>query len=101
MSRFPIAIKRETVVTEPVVVGDAVIRPEVRIVRVQLPGAAYVRAQPAAIIVEQSGNTQRLSVRDLTRQIQLVMLLAAVGTMLLGGAVSARRKDANHGYDTD
>jgi hypothetical protein len=87
MSKF----RRETIRGEPIRVGDHAIVPEARVWSWQTKeavihdaghvsgrGIMIVRAQPTALIDHTADTTRRIRVVDANRQLELILLIAAV-----------------------
>lgn len=57
--------------SRPVTAGEVTVTPQAQALIVRRPHGGLVWNRPAAIVVEQSGQTQRIPIYDLTRILQL------------------------------
>jgi hypothetical protein len=64
----------QTVVGQPMTIGDITVTPQSQALIVHLPIGGFVWNRPTAILVEQEGQTKRISIRDVTRILQLWLL---------------------------
>ena len=64
----------QTVVGQPVIVGDISVTPQSQAIIVRLPIGGFVWNRPTALLVEQDGQAKRIPIRDLTRILQLGLL---------------------------
>jgi len=94
----------ETVTDEPVTLGETTIRPQHMEVTVRLPlsrmesyeGAmvqpTWLWHRPVAVLVEQGGKTKRLPIVDVTRLVQIgILVLGLTIRLALSVAVAKRR----------
>jgi hypothetical protein len=83
----------QTVVGQPMTVGEITVTPQSQAIIVRLPRAGFVWHRPTAIVVEQDGQKQHFPIRDVTRSFQLCLL--GIGLALLLGRLIklSRRKE--------
>jgi hypothetical protein len=70
-------IQWQTLVTEPIAVGDTMITLQARALSLHLPFGGFVWNQPAAALAERDGQTERIPINDVTRAILLALASAA------------------------
>ena len=87
----------QTVVGQPVIVGDITVTPQSQAIIVRLPIVGFVWHRPTAILVERDGQAQRFSIRDFTRILQLWLLGFSLVLSILSLIKFTQRKEANHG----
>lgn len=71
-------LKWEQVTGEPLMIDDAQLTPQTRVLRVQAPFGGFVWNHPVAVIVERAGKRERMQVPDVTLFLQLAMLVSLV-----------------------
>jgi len=88
-------VRWETVVGQPVTVGEATVTPEASVLTVRLPGrrGGFVWNRPAAVTVARKGQSERIPVVDVTRVAQVSLLVAAAAVLLIMTAVRIGRKE--------
>ena len=74
MTRLKDQFQVQTVVGQPVIVGDISVTPQSQALIVRLPIGGFVWHRPTALLVEQDGQAKRIPIRDLTRILQLGLL---------------------------
>ena len=74
MTRLKDQFQVQTVVGQPVIVGDISLIPQSQAIIVRLPIGGFVWNRPTALLVEQDGQAKRILIRDLTRILQLGLL---------------------------
>lgn len=75
----------------PVRVGDVTVTPQSQALIVRWSGGGFVWNRPVGLVVERDGRGDRLSVLDVTRLIQVGLLLLCLAFIIVGWAVSVRR----------
>lgn len=80
---------------QPLVVNGLTITPQSRALIVRLPVGGFVWHRPIAVVVEQDGQVKRLPIVDVTRMLQLGLLVVGAGIALAGWFVSRQRKENN------
>ena len=74
MTRLKDQFQVQTVVGQPVIVGDISLILQSQAIIVRLPIGGFVWNRPTALLVEQDGQAKRILIRDLTRILQLGLL---------------------------
>ena len=74
MTRLKDQFQVQTVVGQPVIVGNIRVTPQSQAIIVRLPIGGFVWNRPTALLVEQDGQAKRIPIRDLTRILQLGLL---------------------------
>ena len=74
MMRLKDQFQVQTVVGQPVIVGDISVTPQSQAIIIRLPIGGFVWNRPTALLVEQGGQAKRIPIRDLTRILQLGLL---------------------------
>lgn len=88
----------ETVTGEPFAVKDKVVRVQARAVSLRLPFGGAVWNRPVAVLVQTAdGAEQRLAVRDITRLVQvLVLILGVAGALFIALARGNANKECQN-----
>ena len=69
---------------EPLEIGDYIITPESQVLSVRLPFGGFVWNRPAAVLVDDGSDQQRMAVPDVTRAALLTLLVATALFLILG-----------------
>jgi hypothetical protein len=77
---------------EPVTVGEVTVTPRARALVVRLPQGGFVWNRPTAVTVERAGAVRRVPVVDVTRVLQLGLLVLG-----LAAAVAVSRRSHRNG----
>jgi hypothetical protein len=86
-------IQWRTVAGSPVAAGDATITPLSKVLAVRLPFGGFVLHRPYVVRVERRGSVERIPVRDVTRILQIGLLLASA--LLISGRIRLfKRKES-------
>lgn len=91
--RFGDAIQLRTTAGRPVTAGDVTVTPQSQVLILRLPFGGLVWNRPRAVLVEQGGQTHRVSIVDVTRLVQWGLVGAALLLSMVFSARSARRKE--------
>lgn len=79
--------------SHPVSAGEVTVTPQAQALIVRRPNGGLVWNRPSAIVVEQSGQTQRIPIYDLTRILQLSLFAISAACWIGILLYQRRRKD--------
>jgi hypothetical protein len=79
--------------SHPVTAGEVTVTPQAQALIVRKPHAGLVWNRPSAILVEQSGQTQRIPIYDLTRILQLSLFVISAACWIGILLFQSRRRD--------
>ncbi len=96
MTRLQDLFQVQTVVGQPMTVGDITVTPQSQVLIVRLPIGGFVWNRPTAIVVEREGQAKRVSVRDITRILQLGLLSLGLLLSLVKLITFSQRKESDH-----
>jgi hypothetical protein len=101
MSQFKDAFQYQTLLGDPITIGDVTITPQSQALTIRWPRGGWVWNRPVGVLVERDGQTERIPIVDVTRVAQWAMLsvsalcsIAIVGQFLIH---SARKRRAKNG----
>lgn len=101
MSQFKDAFQYQTLLGDPITIGDVTITPQSQALTIRWPRGGWVWNRPVGVLVERDGQTERIPIVDVTRVAQWAMLgvsalcsIAIVGQFLTH---SARKRRAENG----
>lgn len=93
MTRLKEQFQVQTVVGQPVIVGDISVTPQSQAIIVRLPIGGFVWHRPTALLVKQEGQEKRIPIRDLTRILQLGLLGFSVVLSIVSLLKFSQRKE--------
>lgn len=93
--RFKDVFQWQRISGQPLAVNGLTITPQSRALTIRLPFGGFVWHRPTSVVVEQNGQVKRLPIVDVTRMLQLGLLVTSVGIVLAGWLVSRQRKENN------
>jgi hypothetical protein len=67
-----------TITGAPVTAGDYTVRPLTRILVIRPPFGGLVWSRPVAVLAESAGRTERIRIVDITRAVQIGLLIAGL-----------------------
>ena len=100
MSRFKDTFQYQTLLGDPITIGDLTITSQSQALTIRWPGGGWVWNRPVAILVERDGGTERIPIVDVTRVAQWAMLgVSVLCSILVMGqfVVLLREGRAKHG----
>jgi hypothetical protein len=83
MTRLANWIEWRTITGAPVVAGEYTVRPQTQMLVIRPPSGGLVWSRPVAVLAEHAGHTRRIRIVDVTRVVQLGMLIAGLGAGLV------------------
>jgi hypothetical protein len=86
----PISI--ETVAGHPVAANGVTVTPVTRTLALRTPFGGLVWNSPVAVLVERGGQVKRIRIVDVTRAVQVGLLVSSIAAVV-AVAASARRKE--------
>lgn len=96
MARFKEMIRWQTISGDKTTIGDVTITPQAQTFTIRLPYGGLVWNRPVAVLVERGGQTERISIVDITRVIQLGLLgLSLVFSIAIFVLSTQQRTDQN------
>lgn len=88
-------VQLSTVQDRPILAGALRLTPESQVLTVRLPAGGLVWQRPTAVVVEQPGRAiQHLPIVDLTRIVQLALLLGTVLVSVVCLIATSRQPEA-------
>ena len=78
MTRLANWIEWRTVTGAPVTAGDYIVRPLTQILVIRPPFGGLVWSRPVAVLAESAGRTERIRIVDITRAVQIGLLIAGL-----------------------
>ena len=89
-------IRLENTSTEPIVIGDTRITPQVQAFSVRFPFGGLVWNRPTAVLVERDDLTQRLPIVDVTRVAQIVLFGIVLTFSVIITLLAMRQRRTHH-----
>ena len=87
-------VRLQIVSGDPVTIGDVKVTPQSQAFTVQLPFGGFVWNRPVAVLVERKGETRRIPIFDLTRLIQIGLVVL---TIIFARKLIPRQRRHQHG----
>jgi hypothetical protein len=100
MSRFQDRFQRQTVLGDPITIGDVTITPQSQALAIRWSGGGWVWNRPLAVLVERDGETERIPIVDVTRVAQWTLLgISALFSVFVVGRtlIKFRERKGTHG----
>jgi hypothetical protein len=92
MAQWADVVQVQIVTGDPVTVGATTVTPQSQAISVHWPGGGLIWHRPLAVLAARDGQTERLPIVDVTRNIQLGLLGAVLIVSLLMSQSTQRRK---------
>ena len=89
-------VRLRTISGEPISAGGVTVTPLSRALELRLPFGAFVWHRPVALLVRREGRVDRVPIVDVTRRVQLGILISTAVVVLALTALR-RRKERTHG----
>lgn len=89
-------VRLRTMSGDPVSVGGVTVTPLSRALELRLPFGAFVWNRPVALLVRREGRVERVPIADVTRRVQLGLLISTAVVVVALTALR-RRKEKTHG----
>lgn len=82
----------ETIAGHPVAANGATVTPVARTLALRTPFGGLVWNRPVAVLVERGGQVKRIRIVDVTRAVQVGLLVSSIAA-IVAVAASARRRE--------
>jgi hypothetical protein len=83
MSRLKDMFRMQTLLGDPVSVGDVTVTPQSQAIVARWPNGGWVWNRPVAVLVEREGETERIPIVDVTRIAQLGLFALSIAFSVL------------------
>jgi hypothetical protein len=98
MARVGRALEWQTVLGNPVRIGDLTVTPESQALIMHWPNGGFVWNRPLAVLVERNGRTERVPIPDVTRIAQVVLIIGMVLLSVVAAIAAIRQRRNQDGW---
>lgn len=96
MAQIDEVLRWQTVSGRPVTLHNRTLTPLTQVLTLRWPQGGFVWNRPVALLVEQDGQVERVSIVDITRLAQVALFGSAIFVLLAAFWVSSFQKEKNN-----